>query len=146
MGHSKWSSDGWPLGAVWVVGAVGGWVSPCSNSTPGFETSPSRWLRARSRATTAPITSSDTARPTHSSRRRPRRRGAMVRQASGTEFLPVTVDVLATLRAAPGGGAVLDRLGARDDVRVFGGAVRDALLGREPKDLDLVIAGDAAAL
>src|SRR3954470_16651812 len=86
--HSKWSSDGWPLGAVWVVVAVGGWVSPYSNSTPGLETSPSRWLRATRRATTAPTTSSDAASPTHSSRRRPRRRGAMVRQASGRDFRP----------------------------------------------------------
>jgi tRNA nucleotidyltransferase (CCA-adding enzyme) len=56
------------------------------------------------------------------------------------------VDVLDTLRALPAGAAVLAALGARDDVWVVGGAVRDALLGREPKDIDLVVAGDAAAV
>lgn len=58
----------------------------------------------------------------------------------------MAVDVLAALRAVPGGPRVLDALGGRDDVWVVGGAVRDALLGRAPKDLDLVVAGDASAL
>src|SRR6476659_3425884 len=57
----------------------------------------------------------------------------------------MAVDVLAVLRAAPGGARVLDALADRDDVWVVGGAVRDALLGRAPKDLDLVVAGDAQA-
>ncbi len=55
-------------------------------------------------------------------------------------------DVLAALRALPGAAAVLDGLGARQDVWVVGGAVRDALTGRAAKDLDLVVAGEASAL
>lgn len=55
-------------------------------------------------------------------------------------------DVLAALRALPGAAAVLDALAGRGDVWVVGGAVRDALLGRAPRDLDLVVAGDAVAL
>jgi tRNA nucleotidyltransferase (CCA-adding enzyme) len=55
-------------------------------------------------------------------------------------------DVLTAVRALAGGPAVLDRLAGRGDVWIVGGAVRDALLGREPKDLDLVVAGDAVAL
>src|SRR4051794_6878520 len=54
----------------------------------------------------------------------------------------MTVDVLSRLPA----GTVLDRLDGRSGVWVVGGAVRDALLGREPKDIDLVIEGDAVAL
>jgi tRNA nucleotidyltransferase (CCA-adding enzyme) len=54
--------------------------------------------------------------------------------------------ILDTLRALPGGDAVLTALEGRDDAWIVGGAVRDALLGREPKDLDVVVAGDAAAL
>jgi tRNA nucleotidyltransferase (CCA-adding enzyme) len=50
-------------------------------------------------------------------------------------------DVLAKLPAR-----VRDVLATRDDTWVVGGVVRDALLGREPKDVDLVIEGDAAAL
>jgi tRNA nucleotidyltransferase (CCA-adding enzyme) len=55
-------------------------------------------------------------------------------------------DVLDALRALPGGSALLDALAGREDVWVVGGAVRDALLGRPPKDIDLVVAGDAIAL
>lgn len=56
------------------------------------------------------------------------------------------MDVLTILRELPAGAAVLDALGPRDDVWVVGGAVRDALLGRVPKDIDLVAYGDAAAV
>jgi tRNA nucleotidyltransferase (CCA-adding enzyme) len=55
-------------------------------------------------------------------------------------------DVLASLRALPGAAVVLDALAGREDVWVVGGAVRDALLGRTPRDLDLVVEGDALAL
>jgi tRNA nucleotidyltransferase (CCA-adding enzyme) len=58
----------------------------------------------------------------------------------------MAADLLAALRAAPGGGPLLDRLAGRADVWIVGGAVRDALLGREPRDFDLVVEGDAAAL
>ena len=55
-------------------------------------------------------------------------------------------DVLTAVRAVPGGPELLDALGTRDDVWIVGGAVRDALLDRTPKDIDLVIEGDAAGL
>jgi tRNA nucleotidyltransferase (CCA-adding enzyme) len=58
----------------------------------------------------------------------------------------MAADVLAVLRAVPGGRTVLDSISRRSGVWVVGGAVRDALLGREPKDIDLVVAGDAHAL
>jgi tRNA nucleotidyltransferase (CCA-adding enzyme) len=41
---------------------------------------------------------------------------------------------------------VLDALGGTPGVWVVGGAVRDALLGRQPRELDLVVEGDAVAL
>lgn len=58
----------------------------------------------------------------------------------------MSADVLTALRALPGGATVLGVLGGREDVWVVGGAVRDALLGRPAKDIDLVVAGDAVAL
>ncbi|MFL5847117.1 MAG: CCA tRNA nucleotidyltransferase [Solirubrobacteraceae bacterium] len=56
------------------------------------------------------------------------------------------VAVLDVLRSLPGGAAVLERLSGRDDVWLVGGAVRDALLGREPRDIDLLVEGDAAGV
>jgi tRNA nucleotidyltransferase (CCA-adding enzyme) len=41
---------------------------------------------------------------------------------------------------------VLEALAGEPGVWVVGGAVRDALLGREPRELDLVVEGDAVAL
>jgi len=58
----------------------------------------------------------------------------------------MSADVLAALRALPGGATVLGKLDRRVDVWIVGGAVRDALLGRPPKDIDLVVVGDAVAL
>src|SRR5262245_26677373 len=58
----------------------------------------------------------------------------------------MAIDVLAALRALPGVASVLDALDGRDDVWIVGGAVRDVLLGRSPRDLDLVVADDAEAL
>jgi tRNA nucleotidyltransferase (CCA-adding enzyme) len=43
-------------------------------------------------------------------------------------------------------GGIPDALRGRDDVWLVGGAVRDALLGREPRELDFVVEGDAVAL
>ena len=45
----------------------------------------------------------------------------------------------------PGAAPVLDALADVPGVWVVGGAVRDTLLGRDPRDLDLVVEGDAAA-
>ena len=64
----------------------------------------------------------------------------------GETFGPMKTDVLSALRAVPGGASVLDALGDRDDVWVIGGAVRHSLLDRTPKDVDLVVAGDAHQL
>jgi len=48
---------------------------------------------------------------------------------------------LEALRALPCGARLLDALGPADGVHLVGGAVRDLLLGREPRELDLVIEG-----
>ena len=49
-------------------------------------------------------------------------------------------EVLARVAGIPGA------LAGRDDVWLVGGAVRDALLGREPREVDLLVEGDAVAL
>ena len=53
------------------------------------------------------------------------------------------MDLLELMARAPGAPAVLDALGAEPGVHVVGGAVRDALLGAVPRELDLVVEGDA---
>jgi tRNA nucleotidyltransferase (CCA-adding enzyme) len=58
----------------------------------------------------------------------------------------MSAEHLDVLRALPGGPAVLERLGAREDVWLVGGAVRDALLARPPRDIDLMVEGDAGAV
>jgi tRNA nucleotidyltransferase (CCA-adding enzyme) len=50
------------------------------------------------------------------------------------------------LRAAPGAEIVLSAVDGEPGVYVIGGAVRDALLGRAPRELDLVVEGDAVAV
>jgi tRNA nucleotidyltransferase (CCA-adding enzyme) len=50
------------------------------------------------------------------------------------------------LREAPGAEIVFEAVAGETGVYVVGGAVRDALLGRVPKELDLVVEGDAVAL
>jgi tRNA nucleotidyltransferase (CCA-adding enzyme) len=47
------------------------------------------------------------------------------------------------LREAPGAEIVFEAIAGEERVFVVGGAVRDALLGRVPKELDLVVEGDA---
>jgi tRNA nucleotidyltransferase (CCA-adding enzyme) len=54
-------------------------------------------------------------------------------------------DLLDRLRALPGAAPLFDALAGVPGVWIVGGAVRDTLLGREPRDLDLVVEGDAAA-
>jgi tRNA nucleotidyltransferase (CCA-adding enzyme) len=54
------------------------------------------------------------------------------------------VELLELMRRAPGAPAVLDALGDEPGVHVVGGAVRDALLGAVPRELDVVVEGDAA--
>jgi tRNA nucleotidyltransferase (CCA-adding enzyme) len=53
--------------------------------------------------------------------------------------------VLEQLRDLPGGEALLDAAARRDDVELIGGAVRDLLLGRTPRELDVVISGKDAS-
>jgi tRNA nucleotidyltransferase (CCA-adding enzyme) len=48
--------------------------------------------------------------------------------------------VLERLPDLPGGEALLEVAGKRDDVELVGGAVRDLLLGRTPRELDVVVA------
>ena len=50
------------------------------------------------------------------------------------------------LRAAPDADIVLAAVAGEPGVYVVGGAVRDALLGRVPRELDLVVEGDALAV
>lgn len=55
-------------------------------------------------------------------------------------------EVLRALARHPG-GPQLQLMGRdREDVALVGGAVRDLLLGRAPRELDVVVAGDAASL
>ena len=56
----------------------------------------------------------------------------------------MTDDLLERLREVPDAAPLFDALADVPGVWVVGGAVRDALLGRAPRDLDLVVEGDAA--
>jgi len=56
------------------------------------------------------------------------------------------VDLLEQMARAPGARTVLDALGGAPGVHVVGGAVRDALLGVTPHELDIVVEGDAVAV
>src|SRR4051812_32331776 len=49
---------------------------------------------------------------------------------------------LEALRATRCGTRLLRAFGPGDGVHLVGGAVRDLLLGREPRELDLVVEGD----
>jgi tRNA nucleotidyltransferase (CCA-adding enzyme) len=51
--------------------------------------------------------------------------------------------VIERLRELPGGPQLLELAAGRDDVELVGGAVRDILLGRTPRELDVVVANDA---
>jgi tRNA nucleotidyltransferase (CCA-adding enzyme) len=54
-------------------------------------------------------------------------------------------EVLEALQDQPGGQQLLELADGRDDVELVGGAVRDLLLGRAPRELDVVVGEDAAA-
>lgn len=56
------------------------------------------------------------------------------------------MDVLRRLRAVAGADVVLAALADEPGVHVVGGALRDALLGRPVRELDLVVEGDALAV
>jgi tRNA nucleotidyltransferase (CCA-adding enzyme) len=53
--------------------------------------------------------------------------------------------VLEALIASPGGREVLELAKDREDAALVGGATRDLLLGHLPRELDVVVTGDAAA-
>jgi tRNA nucleotidyltransferase (CCA-adding enzyme) len=53
--------------------------------------------------------------------------------------------VLERMRELPGAEELLDLAAGRDDVEIVGGAVRDLLLERAPRELDVVVASDASA-
>ncbi len=55
------------------------------------------------------------------------------------------VEVLGALHDQPGGPQLLELADGRGDVELVGGAVRDLLLGGTPRELDVVVADDAAA-
>jgi tRNA nucleotidyltransferase (CCA-adding enzyme) len=54
-------------------------------------------------------------------------------------------ELLGRLRELPGGPGLLEAAAQRDDVELIGGAVRDLLLGRDPRELDVVVDGTADA-
>src|ERR1700722_17724062 len=54
-------------------------------------------------------------------------------------------EVVRALGTQPGGRQLTLLAGERADVALVGGAVRDLLLGRSPRELDVVVAADAAA-
>jgi tRNA nucleotidyltransferase (CCA-adding enzyme) len=54
-------------------------------------------------------------------------------------------EVVRALGGQPGGRQLTLLAGERADVALVGGAVRDLLLGRSPRELDVVVAADAAA-
>jgi tRNA nucleotidyltransferase (CCA-adding enzyme) len=54
--------------------------------------------------------------------------------------------VLDALRASPGGPELLELGARREDLALIGGAVRDLLLGRSPRELDVVVSRGGAAL
>ncbi len=53
--------------------------------------------------------------------------------------------VLERMRGLPGAEEVLDLAADREDVEIVGGAVRDLLLERIPRELDVVVAADASS-
>src|ERR1700689_725541 len=54
--------------------------------------------------------------------------------------------LLERLRDCAGCEQLLELARDREDIALVGGAVRDLLLGRDPRELDVVVAGDGAAL
>jgi tRNA nucleotidyltransferase (CCA-adding enzyme) len=55
-------------------------------------------------------------------------------------------ELLSAIAAQPGGPQLLALAGQREDLALVGGAVRDLLLGRAPRELDVVVAQGAADL
>jgi tRNA nucleotidyltransferase (CCA-adding enzyme) len=72
-------------------------------------------------------------------------RGVSETHAAGAAG-PTGEDVLRALAAQPGGAQLLALARDRDDLALVGGAVRDLLLERAPRELDVVVASGAAEL
>jgi tRNA nucleotidyltransferase (CCA-adding enzyme) len=53
-------------------------------------------------------------------------------------------ELLERLRGLPGGAELLELAAGREDVELVGGAVRDLLLGRAPRELDVVVGDERA--
>ncbi len=64
----------------------------------------------------------------------------------GIGLLAHGAKVLERLDQHPGGPELLELAKGRDDMELVGGAVRDLLLDRTPRELDVVVAHDAPAL
>jgi tRNA nucleotidyltransferase (CCA-adding enzyme) len=58
---------------------------------------------------------------------------------------PQGAGVLEKLRTLPGGAELLELAREREDIALVGGAVRDLLSGRSPRELDVVLGGDGSA-
>jgi tRNA nucleotidyltransferase (CCA-adding enzyme) len=54
--------------------------------------------------------------------------------------------VLERVRELPGGRELIDLARGRTDVELVGGAVRDLMLGRDPRELDVVVGGGESSL
>ncbi len=67
-------------------------------------------------------------------------------RAGSAARAPGGADVLEAMSACPGGRELLALTRTRDDAALVGGATRDLLLERMPRELDVAVAGDAAAL
>ena len=128
------------FGLRWVLAGSVACVSV--NSTSGFETSPgcevTRIATAAPAATTqiTPPSASQRQPAAHAREHAPRVRVATVRDAS---------DALDALRADPCGARLLSAFAPGDGVHLVGGAVRDLLLERPWRELDVVVEGDVDA-
>ncbi len=71
--------------------------------------------------------------------------GGKVGQEDAHEHRLTGAAVLAGLRERAGGRELLDLAEQRGDVELVGGAVRDLLVGREPRELDVVVGGEAGS-
>jgi tRNA nucleotidyltransferase (CCA-adding enzyme) len=74
---------------------------------------------------------------------------ARAEQAVGGTGIDPAADgakLLERLRRQPGGPELLGLASGREDMELVGGAVRDLLLERTPRELDVVVAADAPAL
>src|SRR5580704_11203737 len=69
-----------------------------------------------------------------------------MRSVSERPVLAGGEEVLAALAVQPGGPELLWLAREREDLALVGGAVRDLMLGRSPRELDVVVAGEGLSL